>query len=139
MVIRVLDIRLPITGNRPSRKVSTIRVLVSGRCTPNIGNTTARKIPVKKVLSREILICAKTMLRNAWTSSARRLNSAAANGLRREISGMRCKATMAPRIIPISRVTNMCAAPLPTSCSSPRWVFSHSPMATLNSAALAGR
>ncbi|MNJ56244.1 hypothetical protein D3C77_517800 [compost metagenome] len=134
-----MDIRLPMTGSKPSRKVRTIRVLVSGRCTSNSGNTTARKIPVKKVLSREILICAKTMLRNAWTSSARRLNSAAASGLRREISGRRCSATMAPRIMPISRVTNMCAAPLPTNCSSPRWVLSHSPMATLNSAALAGR
>ncbi|MNN45759.1 hypothetical protein D3C81_1601090 [compost metagenome] len=139
MVIRVFDIRLPITGSRPSRKVSTISVLVSGKCTSNIGNTTARKMPVKVVLSSEILICAKTILRNACTSRLKRSNSAAARGLRREMSGMRCKATMAPRIMPMSKVTNMCAMPLPTSCSSPRWLFSQSPMATLNSAALAGR
>ncbi|MCY1434024.1 hypothetical protein D9M71_500680 [compost metagenome] len=139
MVIRVLDIRLPITGNRPSRKVSTIRVLVSGRCTSNSGITTARKMPVKIVLSSEILICANTMLRNAFTSRLRRSNSAAAKGLRREISGIRCKAMMAPRIMPMSIVTNMCAMPLPTNCKSLRWLLIQSPMATLNSAALAGR
>ena len=139
MVIRVLDIRLPITGSKPSRKVSTISVLVSGRCTPNSGITTARKMPVKAVLSSEILICANTMLRNAFTSRFNRSNSAAASGLRRETSGMRCKAMIAPRIMPISSVTNMCAMPLPTSCRSLRWLLIQSPMATLNSAALAGR
>ncbi|MNH32732.1 hypothetical protein D3C79_931940 [compost metagenome] len=113
--------------------------MVSGRCTSNIGSTTARKMPVKVVLSSEILICAKTMLRNACTSRLRRSNNAAASGLRREMSGMRCKATMAPRIMPINRVTNMCAMPLPTSCRSLRWLLIQSPMATLNSAALAGR
>ena len=61
------------------------------------------------------------------------------SGLRRLISGMVCKAMMAPSTMPISKVTNMCAASLPTSCSSLRCLFIQSPMATRNSAALAGR
>ncbi|MCY1435004.1 hypothetical protein D9M71_510830 [compost metagenome] len=90
-------------------------------------------------MSREILICAKTMLRNAFTSNDNRSNSAAASGLRNLGSGICCRAMIAPRIMPISKVTNICAAPLPSSCNSPRCDFSHSPMATRNSAALAGK
>ncbi|MDT4871475.1 hypothetical protein FQZ97_1066060 [compost metagenome] len=113
--------------------------MVSGKLMPNIGSTTARKIPVKKVLSREILICANTMLRKAWTSRCKRSNSAAARGLRLVRSGIRCKAMIAPSTMPINSVTNMCAASLPTNCKSLRCLLTHSPIATRNSAALAGR
>ncbi|MCY1452239.1 hypothetical protein D9M71_691490 [compost metagenome] len=139
MKIRVLDIRLPITGSRPRMKVSRISTLVSGSWMPISGSTTARKIPVSVVLTREILICAKTMLRKAVTSRARRSISRRLRGFRVSKLGMGCRAMMAPRIMPISMVTKVCAAPLPSSCSWPTWSRSQSIRSRRSSSALAGR
>ncbi|MNN86001.1 hypothetical protein D3C81_2033540 [compost metagenome] len=96
-------------------------------------------MPVRAVLTREILICAKTILRKAVTSSAMRSSSRRLSGRRVSKLGMGCRAMMAPRIMPISMVTKVCAAPLPSSCSWPTWSRSQSSSSRRISSVLAGR
>ena len=71
---------MPITGSRPTTKVTTTRVLASGTWMPISGSRTSRKIAVNKVLISEILICANTMLWNAPASRWQRRLSVAASG-----------------------------------------------------------